>query len=150
MKRFFCCKRGTPVKCEGFDRSENKPENKDIKSVISLDRSKSRKEQLVHLVAQETFQEQLCNFIRQDIQSSIDNQVLISQKRLINKIDSNIGNLELIIINKVIGEVTKHVDNRLEKRIIELENRLTSIHNNTTVKDIDSISTTTKEVEKSI
>jgi hypothetical protein len=79
---------------------------------------------LLELVETEKFQERLCQTIRDDIHSSIQIQISNLQKTMNSKVEASILNTELIIVNKVIAEVTEHINNRIEKRIIELENRL--------------------------
>jgi hypothetical protein len=105
--------------------------NKDKSQVqlVSLgEKSESTKRaDLMELVETDKFQERLCQAIREDIHSSVQSQISNLQKTMSSKVEASILNTEFVIVNKVIAEVTEHINNRIEKRITELENRLRDI-----------------------
>ena len=99
------------------------------KTQVDLISLRERNEHIKHvdllaLVESEKFQERLCQTIRDDIHSSVQSQISNLQKTMNSKVEASILNTEFVIVNKVIAEVTEHINNRIEKRIIELENRL--------------------------
>jgi hypothetical protein len=105
--------------------------NKDKSQVqlVSLgEKSESvKRAELIAQVESEQFQERLCQAIREDIHSSVQSQISNLQKTMSSKVEASILNTEFVIVNKVITEVTEHINNRIEKRITELENRLRDI-----------------------
>lgn len=105
-----------------FKKNKDKPQ---VHLVSLGERSESVKRvDLMALVETEKFQERLCQTIREDIHSSVQSQISNLQKTMSGKVEASILNTEFLIVNKVIAEVTEHINNRIEKRIIELENRL--------------------------
>jgi hypothetical protein len=108
-----------------FKKNKDKPEIHSV-SVKKID-EKSESVKRADLIAQvesEQFQERLCQSIREDIHASVQSQITNLQKTMSSKVEASILNTEFVIVNKVIAEVTEHINNRIEKRIIELENRL--------------------------
>jgi hypothetical protein len=50
--------------------------------------------------------------------------------------EANIGNVQLVIVNKVIEEVTNHIDRRIEKRLKDLERQIEELEKNDKVKNV--------------
>jgi hypothetical protein len=106
-------------------KNKDKPQ---IDLVSLQEKSESvKRADLIAQVESEQFQERLCQAIREDIHSSVQSQITNLQKTMSSKIEASILNTEFVIVNKVIHEVTEHINNRIEKRIIELENRLKDV-----------------------
>jgi hypothetical protein len=115
--------------------------NKDKSDVevvsVSKKSESTKRADLMELVETEKFQERLCQTIREDIHSSVQSQISNLQKTMSSKVEASILNTEFVIVNKVIAEVTEHINNRIEKRIIELENRLRDVEVPVTKYKID-------------
>jgi hypothetical protein len=109
--------------CSKKNKDKSEVDFVSVKEINEKSESVKRAE-LIAKVESEQFQERLCQAIREDIHSSVQSQISNLQKTMSSKIEASILNTEFVIVNKVIAEVTEHINNRIEKRIIELENRL--------------------------
>ena len=83
--------------------------------------------QLMELTSAEKFQDNLCRLITEDIDKFMEKQSGVVATRLGSKIEANIHNVEVRIVNAVIANVTGHVLGRLEQRIQTLEARVAAV-----------------------
>ena len=86
-----------------------------------LQQQQQHQKQLMELASAEKFQDNLCRLITEDIDKFMEKQSGVVLTRLGSKIEANIHNVEVKIVNAVIANVTEHVLGRLEKRIQTLE-----------------------------
>jgi hypothetical protein len=83
--------------------------------------------QLLELASAEKFQDNLCRLITEDIDKYMEKQSGVVLARLGSKIEANIHNVEVRIVNAVIANVTEHVLGRLEQRIQTLEAKVAAV-----------------------
>ena len=96
---------------------------------------------LADLTGQESFQRHLSGLIHDDIHSSITKIVNSSRASIINKFEDNLNNIELLIINNVISNITSKIENRFETHLNDLDKHIqTLFHKMNNVKDIDGLS----------
>lgn len=82
---------------------------------------------LMELASAEKFQDNLCRLITEDIDKFMEKQSGVVLTRLGSKIEANIHNVEVKIVNAVIANVTEHVLARLEQRIQALEAKVAAV-----------------------
>ena len=105
-------------------------------NVITLEDIKKQQDKILEMISMEKFQERLCTMIQEEIHSSVQRQSELAQRKIISKMEANIGNVQLVIVNKVIEEVTNHIDRRIEKRLKDLERQIEELEKNDKVKNV--------------
>ena len=105
-------------------------------NVITLEDIKKQQDKILEMISMEKFQERLCTMIQEEIHSSVQKQSELAQRKIISKMEANIGNVQLVIVNKVIEEVTNHIDRRIEKRLKDLERQIEELEKNDKVKNV--------------
>lgn len=91
---------------------------------ITLEDIKEQQDKILEMVSAERFQERLCAMIQEEIHTAVVKHSELAQRKIIGKMEANIANVQFVIVNKVIEEVTNHIDRRIEKRIKELERQI--------------------------
>ncbi len=91
---------------------------------ITLEDIKQQQDKILEMVSNEKFQERLCSMIQEEIHTAVVKHSELAQRRIIGKMEANIANQQFVIVNKVIEEVTNHIDRRVEKRIKDLERQI--------------------------
>jgi hypothetical protein len=118
-----------------------KKEQKEVSEVysinpITLEDIKKQQDKILEMVSTEQFQERLCTMIQEEIHSSVQKQSELAQRKIIGKMEANIANVQLVIVNKVVEEVTNHIDRRIEKRLKELERKIEELEQNNKIKNV--------------
>jgi hypothetical protein len=103
---------------------------------ITLEDIKKQQDKILEMISMEKFQERLCTMIQEEIHSSVQKQSVLAQRRITNKMEADIANVQLVIVNKVIEEVTNHIDRRIEKRLKALETQIEELEKNDKVKNV--------------
>ena len=86
------------------------------------------------------FQRHISSIMYDDIQSSINKIVTSSRGKIIQKMEDNLNNVELLIINNVISNITSKIEKQFESRIHTLEKYIESISQKMNdIKDIESL-----------
>ena len=131
MKKMFGSKKekseGGSIGRNSFD-SQIKP--------ITLEYVKEQQEKILEMVSAEKFQERLCSMIQEEIHTAVVKHSELAQRRIIAKMEANIANLQFVIVNKVVEEVTNHIDRRIEKRIKDLERQIEELEKSDKIKTI--------------
>ena len=131
MKKMFGSKKekseGGSIGRNSFD-SQIKP--------ITLEYVKEQQEKILEMVSAEKFQERLCSMIQEEIHTAVVKHSELAQRRIIAKMEANIANLQFVIVNKVVEEVTNHIDRRIEKRIKDLERQIEELEKSDKIKSI--------------
>ena len=131
MKKMFGSKKekseGGSIGRNSFD-SQIKP--------ITLEYVKEQQDKILEMVSAEKFQERLCSMIQEEIHTAVVKHSELAQRRIIAKMEANIANLQFVIVNKVVEEVTKHIDRRIEKRIKDLERQIEELEKSDKIKTI--------------
>lgn len=91
---------------------------------ITLEDVKAQQDKILEMVSAERFQERLCAMIQEEIHTAVVKHSELAQRKITGKMEANIANVQFVIVNKVIEEVTNHIDRRIEKRIKELERQI--------------------------
>jgi hypothetical protein len=102
---------------------------------ITLEDIKKQQDKILEMISMEKFQERLCTMIQEEIHSSVQKQSEIAQRKITNKMEANIANVQLVIVNKVIEEVTNHIDRRIEKRLKDLERQIEELEKSDKIKN---------------
>jgi hypothetical protein len=118
MKRMFGSKK------ERLDGSSGRNSIDTQTKPITLEDVKHQQEQILEMVSTERFQERLCTMIQEEIHTAVLKHSEIAQRKINSKMEANIANVQFIIVNKVVEEVTNHIDRRIEKRIKDLERQI--------------------------
>ena len=103
---------------------------------ITLEDVKKQQDNILEMISMEKFQERLCTMIQEEIHTSVQKQSVLAQRRITNKMEADIANVQLVIVNKVIEEVTNHIDRRIEKRLKDLERQIEELEKNDNVKNV--------------
>ena len=103
---------------------------------ITLEDIKKQQDKILEMISMEKFQERLCTMIQEEIHSSVQKQSVLAQRRITNKMEADIANVQLVIVNKVIEEVTNHIDRRIEKRLKALETQIEELEKNDKFKNV--------------
>jgi hypothetical protein len=119
MKRMFGSKKER-TEAGSFGRSSIDSEIKPI----TLEDVKAQQEKILEMISTEKFQERLCSMIQEEIHTAVVKHSELAQRRIIGKMEANIANQQFVIVNKVVEEVTNHIDRRIEKRIKDLERQI--------------------------
>ena len=131
MKRMFGSKKeatdGSSIGRKSID-SQIKP--------ITLEYIKEQQDKILEMVSADSFQERLCAMIQEEIHTAVVKHSELAQRRIIGKMEANIANLQFVIVNKVVEEVTNHIDRRIEKRIKDLERQIEELEKNDKIKSI--------------
>jgi hypothetical protein len=131
MKRMFGSKKeatdGSSIGRKSID-SQIKP--------ITLEYIKEQQDKILEMVSADSFQERLCAMIQEEIHTAVLKHSELAQRKIIGKMEANIANLQFVIVNKVVEEVTNHVDRRIEKRIKDLERQIEELEKNDKIKSI--------------
>ncbi len=131
MKRMFGSKKeatdGSSIGRKSID-SQIKP--------ITLEYIKEQQDKILEMVSADSFQERLCAMIQEEIHTAVVKHSELAQRRIIGKMEANIANLQFVIVNKVVEEVTNHIDRRIEKRIKDLERQIEELEKRDKIKSI--------------
>ena len=103
---------------------------------ITLEDIKVQQEKILDMVSTEKFQERLCAMIQEEIHTAVVKHSELAQRRILGKMEANIANLQFVIVNKAVEEVTNHIDRRIEKRIKDLERQIEELEKNNKIKSI--------------
>jgi hypothetical protein len=103
---------------------------------ITLEYIKEQQDKILEMVSADSFQERLCAMIQEEIHTAVVKHSELAQRRIIGKMEANIANLQFVIVNKVVEEVTNHIDRRIEKRIKDLERQIEELEKNDKIKSI--------------
>jgi hypothetical protein len=103
---------------------------------ITLEDVKAQQEKILEMISTEKFQERLCTMIQEEIHTAVVKHSELAQRRIIGKMEANIANLQFVIVNKVVEEVTNHIDRRIEKRIKDLERQIEELEKTDKLKSI--------------
>jgi hypothetical protein len=117
-------------------KEPKEPSEVNIVTPITLEDIKKQQDKILEMVTTEKFQERLCIMIQEEIHNSVQKQTEITQRKLIGKMEANIANVQLVIVNKVIEEVTNHIDRRIEKRLKELERQIEELEKKEKIKNV--------------
>lgn len=131
MKKMFGSKK---EKSEG-SISEKRSIDSHVKP-ITLEDIKIQQDKILEMVSAEKFQERLCAMIQEEIHTAVIKHSELAQRRIIGKMEANIANVQFVIVNKVVEEVTNHIDRRLEKRIKDLERQIEELEKSDKIKSI--------------
>lgn len=96
---------------------------------ITLEYVKEQQDKIIEMISNDKFQERLCAMIQEEIRSAVMKQSEIAQRRINSKMEANLANQQFLIVNKVITEITNHIDKRIEKRIKDLEDQIDNLEN---------------------
>jgi len=103
---------------------------------ITLEDVKEQQDKILEMVSTESFQERLCAMIQEEIHTAVLKHSELAQRKIIGKMEANIANLQFVIVNKVVEEVTNHIDRRIEKRIKDLERQIEQLEKSDKIKSI--------------
>jgi hypothetical protein len=103
---------------------------------ITLEDVKQQQDKILEMVSTESFQERLCAMIQEEIHTAVLKHSELAQRKIIGKMEANIANLQFVIVNKVVEEVTNHIDRRIEKRIKDLERQIEQLEKSDKIKSI--------------
>jgi hypothetical protein len=107
----------------GSIKKDNNDESLSIKQ-ITLDDIKEQQDKILEMVSMERFQERLCNMIQEEIHTAVVKHSELAQRKINAKLEANIANIQFVIVNKVIEEVTNHIERRIEVRLKDLERQI--------------------------
>ncbi len=131
MKRMFGSKKEKP------DEGSNSRKSIDTQiRPITLEDVKAQQDKILEMVSAESFQERLCAMIQEEIHTAVVKHSELAQRRILGKMEANIANLQFVIVNKVVEEVTSHIDRRIEKRIKDLERQIEELEKSDKIKSI--------------
>jgi hypothetical protein len=94
---------------------------------ITLEYVKEQQDKIIQMISNDKFQERLCAMIQEEIHAAVMKQSEIAQRKINSKMEANLANQQFLIVNKVITEITNHIDKRIEKRIKDLENQIENL-----------------------
>jgi uncharacterized membrane protein YheB (UPF0754 family) len=135
MKKMFgSTKKEQPEQKEKTEAYSVNPVN--TISPITLEDIKKQQDKILEMISMEKFQERLCTMIQEEIHSSVKKQSELAQRRITNKMEADIANVQLVIVNKVVEEITNHIDRRIEKRLKDLERQIEELEKNDKVKNV--------------
>lgn len=103
---------------------------------ITLEDIKAQQDKILEMVSTEKFQERLCAMIQEEIHTAVVKHSELAQRKIIGKMEANIANQQFVIVNKVVEEVTNHIDRRIEKRIKDLERQIEQLEKSDKTKTI--------------
>jgi hypothetical protein len=101
-----------------------------------LEDIKAQQDKILEMVSAEKFQERLCAMIQEEIHTAVVKHSELAQRKITGKMEANIANLQFVIVNKVVEEVTNHIDRRIEKRIKDLEKQIEELEKSDKIKSI--------------
>ena len=125
-------------KINEYNKHYNKTTTNETETEIEMERVKLvtlgeirvMQAKILELVSVEKFQEDVCAQITEELQLYMEKHSGIVTTRLTHKIEANMDNVEMRIVNAVIANVSQHVMARLEGKIVAMEERLTKAANN--------------------